>query len=339
MSICADCVLLAKVTQFAGMDQIVTRKPEPEQERLDNAARAGWLYYIAGNTQEEIAKALGVSRQTAQRLVSLAVTEKLIKVRLDHPLANCLELSRQLKDRFALETVEVVPADPESESNTMGIAGAAAAELERYLVSQHPVIVAVGTGRALRAMAEEVSPMDCPQHKIISLVGNIAPDGSASVFDAASRIGDRVNAPHYPMPLPVIATTVHEKNLLLAQKSLRNIIELAELADVTFVGVGTIGDDAALLRDGFVKADEVRALVRAGGAGEITGWVFDNDGQLIDGLTNDRVLSVPLQRPANRRVIGVSMSMQRLKAVRGALKGRLVNGLITNERMATALLS
>ncbi len=320
------------------MDQLVTRKPEPEQERLDNAARAGWLYYIAGNTQDEIAKALGVSRQTAQRLVSLAVTEKLIKVRLDHPLANCLELSRQLKDRFGLETVEVVPADPESKSNTLGIAGAAAAELERYLVSQHPVIVAMGTGRTLRAMAEEVSPMDCPQHKIISLVGNIAPDGSASVFDVASRIGDRVRAPHYPMPLPVIATTVHEKNLLLAQKSLRNIIDLAEQADVAFVGIGTIGDDAALLRDGFVKADEVRALVRAGGAGEITGWVFNNDGQLVDGLTNDRVLSVPLQQPAKRRVIGVSMSMQRLKAVRGALKGRLVNGLITNERMATALL-
>jgi DNA-binding transcriptional regulator LsrR (DeoR family) len=141
------------------------------------------------------------------------------------------------------------------------------------------------------------------------------------------------------MPLPVIATTVHEKNLLMAQKSLRNIIDLAELADVTFVGIGTIGDDAALLRDGFVKADEVRALVRAGAAGEITGWVFDNDGQLIEGLTNDRVLSVPLQRPAKRRVIGVSMSLQRLKAIRGALKGRLINGLITNERMATALLS
>jgi len=47
----------------------VARKPEPEKERLDDAARAGWLYYIAGNTQDEIARKLGVSRQTAQRLV------------------------------------------------------------------------------------------------------------------------------------------------------------------------------------------------------------------------------------------------------------------------------
>ena len=56
----------------------MTRKSDSEHHRLDDAARAGWLYYIAGNTQDEIARKLGVSRQTAQRLVSLAVSEKLI---------------------------------------------------------------------------------------------------------------------------------------------------------------------------------------------------------------------------------------------------------------------
>lgn len=316
----------------------MARKPEIENVRLDDAARAGWLYYIAGNTQDEIARKLGVSRQSAQRLVSLAVTERLIKVRLDHPLATCLELAKRLKDRFELMQVEVVPADPESKSNTLGIAEAAAAELERYFESQHPVVAAMGTGRTLRAMAEQVAPMDCPQHKIVSLVGNIAPDGSATIFDVASRIGDRVRAPYYPMPLPVIATTIHEKSLLLAQKSLRNVLDLAVQADVTFVGVGTIAEDAALLRDGFVRADEIRALIKAGAAGEIIGWVFDTQGNLIDGLTNDRVLSVPLKQPVDKLVIGVSMAPQRLRAVNGALRGKLINGLITNEHMAGLLL-
>ena len=43
--------------------------------RLDDAARAGWHYYVAGNTQDQIAAKLGVSRQSAQRLVSLARSE------------------------------------------------------------------------------------------------------------------------------------------------------------------------------------------------------------------------------------------------------------------------
>jgi DNA-binding transcriptional regulator LsrR (DeoR family) len=316
----------------------LARKPETEKDRLDDAARAGWLYYIAGNTQDEIARKLGVSRQTAQRLVSLAVTERLIKVRFDHPLGRCLELSDKLKERYKLDSCEVVPADPASSSETLGIVEAAAAEMERYLVSQHPVIVALGTGRTLRAVAEQVSPMECPQHKIVSMVGNMAPDGSATVFDVASRVGDRVGAPHYPMPLPVIATTVHEKNLLLAQKSLRNVMDLASQADVTFVGIGTVDETAALLRDGFVRADELRAAVKAGAVGEIIGWSFDADGLLIDGLINDRVMSAPLDVPAKRRVVGVAMSQARFKAIKGAITGRIVNCLITNETMAEQLL-
>ncbi len=316
----------------------MARKPEPEKERLDDAGRAGWLYYIAGNTQDEIAKKLGVSRQTAQRLVSLAVTERLIKVRFDHPLGRCLELSGRLKEAYGLDSCEVVPADPTSNSETLGIVEAAAAEMERYLVSRHPVIVGLGTGRALRAVAEQISPMECPQHKIVSIVGNIAPDGSATVFEVSSRVGDRVGAPHYPMPFPVIAATVHEKNLLVQQKSLRNVMDLAAQADVTFVGIGTVDETAALLRDGFVRPDELRAMVKAGAVGEITGWSFDASGKLIDGLVNDRVLSVPVDVPAKRRIIGVAMAAGRFKAIKGAITGKLVNGLITNELMAEQLL-
>jgi DNA-binding transcriptional regulator LsrR (DeoR family) len=317
----------------------VAHKPEPEKERLDEAARAGWLYYIAGNTQDEIAKKLGVSRQTAQRLVSLAVTERLVKVRFDHPLGRCLELSKRLTERYGLMHCEIVPADPSSKSETLGIAESAAAEMERHLVSQHPIIVAVGTGRALRAVAENVSPMECPQHKIVSLVGNIGPDGSATVFDVASRVGDRVGAPHYPMPFPVIAATMHEKNLLVTQKSLRNVMDLAGQADVTFVGIGTVDESAALLRDGFVRPDELRAMVKAGAVGEITGWCYDAHGRQIDGLINDRVLSVPLQTEPARKVIAVAMAPGRFKAIKGALAGKLVNGLISNEIMAEQLLN
>jgi DNA-binding transcriptional regulator LsrR (DeoR family) len=316
----------------------VARKAEPEKDKLDEAARAGWLYYIAGNTQDEIAKKLGVSRQTAQRLVSLAVTERLIKVRFDHALGRCLELSDRLKQAYGIDHCEVVPADPTSNSETLGIVEPAAAEMERYLVSQHPVIVALGTGRTLRAVSEQISPMECPQHKIVSLVGNIGPDGSATVFDVASRVGDRVGAPHYPMPFPVIAATMHERNLLLQQKSLRNVMDLAAQADVTFVGVGTVDESAALLRDGFVRADELRAMVRAGAVGEITGWSFDAEGKLIDGLVNDRVLAAPLDQLAKRRVIAVAMAPGRFRAIKGALTGKLVNGLITNESMAEQLL-
>src|SRR5215470_10614356 len=316
----------------------MARNSDMESNRLDEAARAGWLYYIAGNTQDEIASKLGVSRQTAQRLVSLAVSAKLIKVRLDHPIGHCLALSQQLKDKFELDLCEVVPADPASHSTTLGVAEATAAELQRRLESRQPIVIALGSGRTLRAAAEQLPPMDCPQHKIVSLVGNIGPDGSASFYDVITRVADAVRAPHYPLPLPVIASTIAEKKLLLAQKPVRHVVDLAKRADVTFVGIGEMSDRAPLLQDGFVNRDEMRALIRAGAVGEVIGWAFDGGGHFIQGMTNDRVASVALDRPAKRLVIGAAMGPAKLEALRGALAGRIVNGLITNEVMAARLL-
>src|SRR5215813_1077244 len=108
-------------------------RSENGSSRQDEAARAGWLYYVAGNTQDQIAAKLGVSRQSAQRLVSLAMSEGLIRVRVDHPIAACLDLAAKLRTRFALDLVEVVPSSPDSPSTTLGIAEAAAAEIERRL--------------------------------------------------------------------------------------------------------------------------------------------------------------------------------------------------------------
>ena len=48
----------------------MARNGDAEGSRLDEAARAGWLYYVAGNTQDEIAQKMRVSRQTAQRIVA-----------------------------------------------------------------------------------------------------------------------------------------------------------------------------------------------------------------------------------------------------------------------------
>ena len=80
--------------------------------KLDLAARAAWLYYAAGKRQDEIAEQLNVSRQAVQRLVALAVSEKLIKFRLDHPIAECMALARGAARAYGLAYCSVQPSDP-----------------------------------------------------------------------------------------------------------------------------------------------------------------------------------------------------------------------------------
>ncbi len=310
-----------------------------DNSRLDEAARAGWLYYVAGNTQDQIAGKLGVSRQTAQRLVSLAVSEGLVRVRLDHPIARCLELGHELRVRFALDFVEVVPTDPGSTSTTIGIAEAAGAEIEKRLRAPDPATIAVGTGRTLKAAVEQLSPMLCPQHKVVSLTGSIAPDGSAAFYNVVFTMSDRVKCRSFPMPLPVIASSPEEREMLHSQPMIRSTLALAAEAEVSFVGIGDLGPEAPLFVDGFITATELKALQKAGGAGEIVGWVFDLEGRLIDGITNDRVASAPIPSRERGLVIALAKGERKLPGIRAAAKRRLVNGVITDEATATALLA
>ncbi|MBX3572655.1 MAG: sugar-binding transcriptional regulator [Mesorhizobium sp.] len=306
--------------------------------KLDDAARAGWLYYVAGNTQDQIAAKLGVSRQSAQRLVSLAVAEGLVKVRIDHPIAQCLSLAKDLTERFGLAFCEVVPSDPGSNSTTLGVAQAVAAEIERWLSKSEPIVLAMGTGRTLKAAVEQLPSIDGPQHKVVSLTGNIAPDGSAAYYNVVFTMADTVKSRSFPMPLPVIASSKAEREMLHAQAMIRPTLELAARADVTFVGIGELGSNAPLVLDGFVSEAELAALRKAGAVGEIVGWAFDADGALIEGITNDRVASAPIPDRSRSLVIAAAMGSAKLPAIAAAIRGGLVNGLITDEATAKALL-
>ncbi len=306
--------------------------------RLDDAARAGWLYYVAGRTQDEIAAAMGISRQSAQRLVSLAVAEKLIKVRLDHPIAACLDLARQVKEKYGLLQVEVVPSDPQSTSTTVGISESCAADIERWLRRSEPVILAIGTGRTLKAAVDQLPSIECPQHRIVSLTGNIGPDGSAAYYNVIFSMAHAIKARHYPMPLPVLVSSSEERALLHQQALMRSALELAAQADVTFVGIGELGVNAPLCVDGFLDPAEMLALVDQGASGEICGWIFDHEGNLLKDPVNQRVASVPLPSRDQAPVVGVAKGSRKHPAIRAALLGRLVNSLITDEATAEFLL-
>ncbi len=307
--------------------------------RLDDAARAGWLYYVAGRTQDEIAGAMGISRQSAQRLVSLAVAERLIKVRLDHPIAACLELGRDLMRKYGLKHVDIVPSDPASTSTTVGIAEAGAAEIERWLKKPDPIVLAIGTGRTLKAAVDQLPALDCPQHRVVSLTGNIGPDGSAAYYNVVFSMADAIKARHFPMPLPVLVSSAEERELLHQQALVRSTLALGAQADVTFVGVGELGPNAPLCVDGFLAADEMQTLIAAGAAGEICGWIFDGQGRLLNDPVNERVASVPIPSRETSVVIGIAMGKRKARAIAGALKGGLLNGLITDEATAEFLLN
>lgn len=312
---------------------------ERRDRKLDLAAHAAWLYYIAGNNQEEIAAKLNVSRQAAQRLIALAVSEKLIKFRLDHPLSECIALAESLRDKFDLSLCEVVPSDAGSGDTFNGIGVCAASYLETYLAAKTPTVLAFSSGRTLRSIVEQIPSMDQPQHKIVSIIGNMSHYGRAGRHEVVMHLSDRVGSQAYPVPTPVVATSVEERELLQTQRSFIAVKNLAEQAKATFVGIGHIAWNAPLHQNGFINDDEVAELVELGAVGEIAGWAYDRQGDLLQRGTNNRVASVPLEQPAPRLIIGVAGGVKKAEAILAALRGKLISGLIADEAAAQAILT
>lgn len=308
-----------------------------ELNKLDQAARAGWLYYVAGYTQDQIANEFGISRQTAQRMVSLSISEKLIKVRLDHPIANCMLLAKKLRAKYSLIECEIIPSTTDR-NDTTGLGEAGAQIMEKYLQKKEKIVMAVGTGRVLKLIANELSPIDCSQHKIFSLVGNMSNDGTASSHEVVSKIADTINATYYPMPLPVIASTKQERDLLHNLESTSSVFSLAKYVDVSFIGIGQIDKYAPLYKDSFINKKELTSLMEVKAVGEITGWAYDIKGNIIKGLSNDRVTSIPLIKNSKKPIIAIAAGTNKIAAIKAALEGKLINGLISNEITAKLLL-
>ncbi len=303
----------------------------------DLAARAAWMSYVGGLTQDQIAQELGISRQRAQRLVARALAEGLVRMRIDHPIAQCLEYERDLKARYGLDHAWVAPHAHASDA-LASLAPFAAPIIERLFLGETPQTFSVGTGRTLRQVVEHMIPIDGSRHRIVSLIGNASPDGSASFFEVIMRLAEKVSARHFPMSIPVVARDAEELALYLSLPHVKAARALAELADLGIVGIGQMSDDAPLRVDGFLSAQELAELRAAGAAGEITGHVFDKNGKFLDHPYNARVVGVRVPN-GKYPVIGIAGGERKRTAIRAALTGGLLAGVVTDEATARALLN
>lgn len=308
--------------------------------RLEQAARAAWLYYVGRRTQDEVAGQLNISRQAAQRLISLALSERLIKFRFDHEVGPCMEAGDALARRYDLALCEVVPTMASNAATLGSVAIAGAQFIEKWLSQRTPVVLGLGTGRTLRAIANELSPVAAPQHKIFSLCGSILPMGRAIALDPVLRIAELSGAQCFSLPCPVIAATVEERDVLQKQQPYDTMRALLPQARCLLVGVGSVDWKCALHNDGCVSDVELTSLIEDGAVGEICGWSFDAEGKLLGGPVNERVAGVwNLALHTNALRVGAAFGLQKVAAIRAAMQGRMIGGLITDEVTAEALLA
>ncbi|TKI06130.1 sugar-binding transcriptional regulator [Martelella alba] len=308
--------------------------------KLDQAARAAWMYYVAGKTQHEIADVLGVSRQAAQRLVALASESGLVRVNITHPVADCTALSARLAKRFDLTVCQVVPSggmDTASINSMIAVAGAEV--MMQFIEQESPQIIALGSGRALRSTINKLPPVDRPQHSCVSMIGAIASDGSCTRYDVPLWMAEKTQGRYFILPAPLFADSLADRDLWCNHRIYRMVTEKAAQADVTFIGIGQMNDQGPLLTDGFITAEDVARLTEAGVVAEITGHFIGRDGARVISDLDGRLTSVDIRPRPEKPVIAFAGGREKFQSVQAVLAGGWINGLVTDEDTAVGLLS
>jgi DNA-binding transcriptional regulator LsrR (DeoR family) len=309
------------------------------------------LYYRAQRHQNEIARELGLSSSKVSRLLKRAVAEGMVRVELELPKRPRLEAA--LVERYRLRDAVVIPlGEPRDIKEDLGVA--AARYFERAAADGTRVGLSCGytlycTIRALRERRfRDLQIYPLSAESTLQLV-DLFPNTLVGMMAAKYRPHVRA----YALPAQVLgslAAVQRERGRLLRRGEVRRIYEAAGNVDVALVGIGLIGEATA----GFCSLAEshgvsVRRLRALGIVGEINYHPFDQEGALIDRkelrpLTN-RVLAVPpsrlreLSSQYGKLVVAIAGGPDKREAIRGAMRGRFANVLVTDEDTAAALVA
>ena len=309
------------------------------------------LYYHQGQSQKEIARVLGVSAATVSRLLKRAHDDGLVRVELDLPRAQALETA--LVQRYGLRDAVVVSTGGRGDvREELGVA--AAQYFEK--ITAHGMRVGLSCGftlyQAVHALRErrlrDLVLYPLSGESTLKLV-DISPNTLVGM--AAAKYRPHVTA--YALPVQHLQSPrqlLRERRRLLRDPEIRRIYAGAQDVDVALVGIGLIGEQTP----GFCALAEaygvsVKRLRQLGVVGEINYQPFDADGRIVDRpelrALVQRVLAVDgprlqsLSRRDDRWVIAVAGGEGKDDAVRGALRGRFMNVLVTDQDVASALVS
>lgn len=309
--------------------------------REDDASlsvRAAWLHYGGGLTQQEVAKRLGLTSLKAHRLIARANRDGLVRISVDGDISSCIELEERIRARYGIESCEVAPDvdDTPLPLRTLGLAGARFLRLA--LESGEHETIGIGHGRTLAAAVAMLPKMSVPGSRFVSLLGGLTRKFSATPYDVIHRLAERTGAEAYVLPLPFYANSAEDRAVLLSQRGVAEVVELGIGAKLRVVGIGTMEADASLVSTGMIEKHEYEEALKAGGVGEVLGHIFDRDGRVVDTQISARTLSMSVEDIRRERTVAIAGGRSKIEPIKAVLASGIVDGLITDERTAAALM-
>ena len=297
-------------------------------------------YYDDSLTQQEVARTFHLSRVKVSRLLARARRERLVEITIHPPIETTAQMERELAERFGLKDAIVAMLRDDSRQSVIDAVGhAAAGYLMRTLGGGETVGLTWGT--AVLSVVNALQSVRLPDVKVVQLVGGVGPpQANTHGTDLARRMAQAFGARPHLLHAPGVVKSELVRDGLITDPQVSEPLRLAESSDIALVGIGTLLPESTLVQsDCIFTKPEIESLRQLSCVGDIALQFFDADGRKVQtpldrriiGLTQDQMRRVG-------RVVGVAGGMDKLTAIRAALRGRWIHVLVTDERVANALL-
>jgi len=311
-------------------------------------SRAAWLYYQIGLNQEETSVRLGLTRARVNRLLQLARESGVVSISVDHRDVGLLPLEERLRERFDLHscvcTPELgLPSDGQpggealAEFPRRAVGGAAATHVRETLSRRPDAVIGTGWGRTLEQMTLNLAGSKAPRARFVSLMGSLAANSACNPFEVVQGLARATGGEGFFLPVPFIADSPQDRDVLRSQVSVARVLELARGADLAIISVGELTDTSLLRRQGMISHEELASLHAAGAVGDTNGIFFDSTGRPVDHPLNERTLAIGFDQLSSSNTMILAAGREKVDAVHALLLSGMPSGLIIDGDAALEL--
>jgi DNA-binding transcriptional regulator LsrR (DeoR family) len=311
--------------------------------------RVAWLYYVFGLNQGEAAARLGLHRSRVNRLLAEGRDRGLIRVTINHSLVRDFEreqaIARAFKLDFCLATPQTGFVPPDSDPHLAALHSTAArrsvgmvgASFLQGKLEAGALTVGVSWGRTMEQVALHLSTARNPAIRFVSLIGSLTRSSVANPFEVVQAFALRTGGEVHFLPVPFIADSVEDRDVLMSQRMVRHTVELAWSADLYLISVGELAETSVLRQQAIITTDEMNSLREHGVVCDTLGAFFDANGQIVRHPLGELSLSVGAENLRGRNVVLLSAGLEKTAATAALLRSGLVRGLIIDGDSAARL--
>jgi len=298
------------------------------------------LYYYEDLTQDQIGEIIGLSRQKVWRMLKKAKEEGIVQIKIIESSDKVLEIENQLKEKFGLKEVRIAVSFQENDKILLKRVAQVAASYLKNRLEPYSVL-GVAYGKTIFEIIHYLTPKKIPGLRVIQIMGGYGKlKGDVMAVELARRIAEIFDGQVVYLMAPAFAKDQITRDAILSNEGISKVLDMSKKVDIALVGIGGVLESSTLLDTGDLYDYEIEELRKKKVAGNICGNFYDENGAIIETLADKRRISISLQDLQKiPLVIGVAGGKNKLLPILGALNGKFVQALITDDLTASQLIN